>query len=250
MTNQKAIQDASKVIKNSSKTVKKSTFTRTLFGSVLVLLAAVGIGMVIREYRFRSLKENYPAQASKSIQPLDIPKTNQAPKEPEVQNIKEQLPIEEVFVAPERLKPETVDTPPLPEADAGSQSSTKTQTEVAEVPQYKNLRLKDPVYKEQLGRYVLSFVGYDPEAEEIWATLINDPNLSGGVRQDLIEDLNENGFSSGNGRIATVDDLPLILYRLQLIESFSPYAMDEINADAFEEVNKDLVNMATRLTQQ
>jgi hypothetical protein len=247
MTNQTPPEDAGKAVKNSSNTAQRPISTRTLAGAVLVLLAALGIGMIIREFRFRLAVEKLPAQTPKTVQPPDILETNQAPKEPEIQNIQEQLPVEEVFVSPE---PESVDQPPIPTVDIGGQSSTGARAETAEVPQYKDPRLNDPVFKEQLGRYVLSFVGYDPEAEEIWAALINDPSLSGQVRQDLIEDLNENGFSDGNGRIATVDDLPLILYRIQLVELFAPYAMDEVNSDAFDEVYKDLVNMSVRLTQQ
>jgi hypothetical protein len=250
MTNQTPVGDASKVVKNSSNTVQKPISIRTLVGSVLVLLAAAGIGMIIREFRFRSAGEKPLVQAPKAVQTPDIQETRQTPKEPEIQNIQEQLPIEEVFVEPEPLVPEPVGPPPIPTVDIGGQSSTGARAETAEVPQYQDPRLNDPVFKEQLGRYVLSFVGNDPSADEIWAVLINDPSLSGQVRQDLIEDLNENGFSGGNGRVATVDDLLLILYRIQLIELHAPDAMDEVNADAFDEAYKDLVNMAVRLTQQ
>jgi hypothetical protein len=44
-----------------------------------------------------------------------------------------------------------------------------------------------------------------------------------------------------------MDDLPVIKYRIELIEGLSPYAMDKVNADAFDEAHKDLVNMADRL---
>jgi hypothetical protein len=44
-----------------------------------------------------------------------------------------------------------------------------------------------------------------------------------------------------------LDDLPVIKYRIQLIEELEPYAMDQVNADAFQEAHKDLVNMANRL---
>jgi hypothetical protein len=107
----------------------------------------------------------------------------------------------------------------------------------------------DPAVKEGLGRQALNFVGADPAADAIWVWLINDPELSPKVRQDLIEDLNENGFSDGNGRRPTVDDLPLIESRLLLIEEQAPFAMDEVNAAAFAEAYKDLANMWWRLTQ-
>ena len=62
----------------------KKIGTKTLAGAVLVLLGAAGIGMVIREFRFRSSGEKHPAQAPKAVQPRDIPRTRQAPKEPEL----------------------------------------------------------------------------------------------------------------------------------------------------------------------
>jgi hypothetical protein len=107
-----------------------------------------------------------------------------------------------------------------------------------------------PAVKEELGRWALNHVGADDEATEIWLELINDPELSAKVRQDLIEDLNENGFSGGNGRTATVDDLPLIASRIQLIEEHAATALDETNAAAFAEAYKDLVNLWQRLSQQ
>jgi hypothetical protein len=35
----------------------------------------------------------------------------------------------------------------------------------------------------------------------------------------------------------------LIVSRIQLIEELAPYAMDQVNADAFREAYKDLVNL-------
>jgi hypothetical protein len=99
-----------------------------------------------------------------------------------------------------------------------------------------------------LARAALSFVGADPEAEAYWYGAINDPKLSANERKDLIEDLNEDGLS--DPRRPGPEDLPLILSRLALIEEAAPYAMDEVNADAFQEAYKDLVNLAARLAQR
>ena len=63
-----------------------------------------------------------------------------------------------------------------------------------------------------------------------------------------IEDLNEEGFADPKN--LTPDDLPLILTRLALIEEHAPDAMDEVNAAAFAEAYKDLMNMAARLMQR
>jgi hypothetical protein len=71
---------------------------------------------------------------------------------------------------------------------------------------------------------------------------INDPTLPPNERQDLIEDLNEDGLS--DPKHPTTDDLPLIFNRLLIIETVGPDAMDSVNANAFGEAYKDLVNLA------
>ena len=99
---------------------------------------------------------------------------------------------------------------------------------------------KEPI-QDPVAREALAFVGLDLEAEEYWYTAINDASLSAHERQDLIEDLNEEGFP--DPKHPTVDDLPLILNRIVLIEELAWDAMDKVNADAFAEAYKDLVNM-------
>jgi hypothetical protein len=98
----------------------------------------------------------------------------------------------------------------------------------------------EPV-SDPLARAALSYVGADPAAEGYWVAAINDPNLSADERQNLIEDLNEDGLS--DPRNPGIEDLPLIWNRIQLIEELAPYAMDQVNFDAFEEAYKDLWNM-------
>ena len=90
-------------------------------------------------------------------------------------------------------------------------------------------------------RLALAMVGADAVAEAYWFGAINDPNLPAKERQDLIEDLNEEGFADPKN--ITSDDLPLILNRIELIEELAPDAMDSVNAAAFQEAYKDLLNM-------
>jgi hypothetical protein len=99
-----------------------------------------------------------------------------------------------------------------------------------------------------LSREALAYVGADPMAEAIWVDAINDPNLSAHERSDLIEDLNEEGFA--DPKHPSEEEIPLIENRLALIESLAPDAMDEVNAAAFDEAYKDLVNMYNRLQVQ
>ena len=71
---------------------------------------------------------------------------------------------------------------------------------------------------------------------------INDARLSADERQNLIEDLNEDGLS--DPKHPSEEDLPVILNRLALIEDLAPEAMDQVNLDAFAEAYKDLENLA------
>ncbi|HSU56250.1 MAG TPA: hypothetical protein VLT36_19480 [Candidatus Dormibacteraeota bacterium] len=108
-------------------------------------------------------------------------------------------------------------------------------------PAQANKPAKEPL-KDPDARLALSMVGADPDAEAYWFGAINDPALPAHERQDLIEDLNEDGLS--DPKHPAPEDLPLILNRLQLIELLGPSAMDKVNADAFEEAYKDLLNLA------
>ena len=102
-------------------------------------------------------------------------------------------------------------------------------------------KAKEPP-QDPVARVALAFVGADPDAEAYWCEAINDPNLSEHERSDLIEDLNEDGLS--DPKRPTLEDLPLILNRLRLIQELAPEAMDQVNLDAFAEAYKDLLNLA------
>ncbi len=210
---------------------------KRLAGAVLVLAAAAAVGVAIREYRFRSWERH---QAQKTARPADVPKTAQAPKEPESQ---EQLPVEEVVVEPEAPAPEPVSPPTSPQTT--SQADSTIQAEAPAAPSGQDSGSDDPAVKERRGRAALAMIGHNPEADEVWIQAINDPTLSASARSNLIEDLNEDGLQYRN---LTTADLPVIQYRIELIEGLRPYAMDKTNADAFDEARKDLVNMEARLT--
>jgi len=118
-------------------------------------------------------------------------------------------------------------------------SQGKTPQVAAATP---GVRPGKPPIQDPMARAALSYVGADPDAELYWYQAINDPSLGPQERQDLIEDLNEDGLSDPHH--PTADDLPLILNRIQIIEGVVWDAMDEVNADAFLEAYKDLVNLA------
>jgi hypothetical protein len=127
---------------------------------------------------------------------------------------------------------------------AGAIPTTRDVTGVSHF-KAKNNPKSGPAKKDGLDRPIarqaLDLVGADPMAEAIWAQAINDPMISAHERQDLIEDLNENGFD--DPAHPSADDLPLIENRLAIIEELAPLAMDDVNAAAFAEAYKDLVKM-------
>jgi len=120
----------------------------------------------------------------------------------------------------------------------GGQTNVRPQNVASQTAQ--PTQPSEPV-SDPLARAALSYVGADPAAEGYWVAAINDPNLFADERQNLIEDLNEDGLS--DPRNPGIEDLPLIWNRIQLIEELAPYAMDQVNYDAFEEAYKDLWNM-------
>jgi hypothetical protein len=136
-------------------------------------------------------------------------------------------------------------TPLASAGEAAATTATAAQAEASPatgsgpVPQAGKPPIQDP-----LARAALSLVGVDPDAELYWYEAINDPALPAQERQDLIEDLNEDGLSDPQN--PTLDDLPLILSRIALIEEVFWDAMDDVNADAFLEAYKDLVDLADR----
>ena len=89
-------------------------------------------------------------------------------------------------------------------------------------------RAKDRELKDPLAREALQFVGADIASTEIWSRSINNRDLPKNERQDLIEDLNEDGFQ--DPKRLTHEDLPLILSRIELIELLAPSAIDDVNA--------------------
>lgn len=95
--------------------------------------------------------------------------------------------------------------------------------------------LQDP-----LARVALAYVGADIRAEAYWVDAIFDPTLPDEERDDLMEDLNEVGFS--NGKLPGPGDLPLIINRIAIVEELVPYA-DDFMYEHLSEAHKDLMNM-------
>jgi hypothetical protein len=110
-------------------------------------------------------------------------------------------------------------------------------------PQKQNLgrvaNPKEPI-QDPNARVALSLVGVDPDAEAYWLGAITDPNLSKQEREDLMEDLNEDGLS--DPKHPGPEDMPLIANRIRLIEEIVPYA-DDFMLEHLGEAHKDLSNL-------
>jgi hypothetical protein len=127
------------------------------------------------------------------------------------------------------------------------QESLGAQAVAIAARSFNDPRITDPAHKEPLARLALSYVGADAQANEFYQQAINDMSLAKGHRKNLIEDLNEDGFSDLKNLGAR--DLPLIENRIELIKQLAPQATDPINIAAFKEAFKDLVNMRARVQQ-
>jgi hypothetical protein len=152
------------------------------------------------------------------------------------------------------LPPPAPSVPQLPAPRVRAFKSTAPKQTPAPAPVVKAPAQPQPanngggkVWVDPVARDALSYVGVDPAAEAVWADAINDPALPPNERKDLIEDLNEDGFA--DPKRITPDDVPLIASRMALIEQSAPYAMDQVNADAFDEAYKDLTNMLAKASQ-
>jgi hypothetical protein len=173
--------------------------------------------------------------------------TSALPAEEETQTESRQarVTVEPGFFPSRGAPLQPLETPASTELDhsASTQAAQVIEPNLAPVsatPRTRTVNAKEPL-EDPIARIALAFVGADPEAEEYWFYAINDPNLPPGERRDLIEDLNEDGLT--DPKQPNSDDVPLILNRLWIIERLAPYAMDEVNANAFAEAYKDLLNL-------
>jgi len=131
----------------------------------------------------------------------------------------------------------------LPEVQAANKDVQPVAKKKKSANQNGQPKKAKPPIQDPDARDALSLVGADPEAEAYWVSAINNPNLPAEERKDLIEDLNEDGLSDPHH--PGPQDMPVILNRIQLIEEVAPDSMDQVNADAFAEAYKDLVNLAS-----
>jgi hypothetical protein len=130
----------------------------------------------------------------------------------------------------ERAGSSSASTPARTSANKDGPLKTPTQTAQAKEP------LHDPD-----ARVALGLVGIDAEAEAYWLEAISDSSLPDKEREDLMEDLNEEGLS--DHKRPGPEDFPLIMNRLAIVEEIAPHA-DEFMLPHLREAYKDLLNLA------
>ncbi len=106
----------------------------------------------------------------------------------------------------------------------------------------------NPDGKERLGRFALNFAGLNAQADNLWQKAIFDKVISVKDRNELIEDLNQDGFEST--RNPTQRDLLLIRNRLALIARYRGQTDEPGITAGFDEVQRDLQRMLERSTQK
>ena len=137
---------------------------------------------------------------------------------------------------PEKV-PAVETKPQIQPAPTNAQPAAKPQNVAAQTapPANANGPIQYPT-----ARVALGLVGADPDAEQYWEAAIFDPSLPDQEREDLMEDLNEDGLS--DPQHPGPQDLPLIVNRIRIIEQLAPYA-DDFMLEHLGEAHKDLVNM-------
>lgn len=196
--------------------------TRTLvLGILAAVMVAIGI-IVVAQRKAETSSAKEPAGQPATSQPMTTPVATQSESTPAAS------PTE------------------TPAAESGLVAQSDTQNHRAKpmevTPVEPSMKINGYEVQDPLARVALAEIGSDPAAEAYWIGAINDSSLPAEERKDLIEDLNEDGLS--DPRHPSVQDMPLILRRIRLIEQLAPSAMDDVNRDALAEAYKDLVGLA------
>jgi hypothetical protein len=186
---------------------------------ILVLVFVVAVAAVVAGIYFTNSRtedvvaEQTPSPKSPAVAEAPAPTVTPAPEtKPEIQPAQT-----EVKPVARSQKPATQNPQPAP-------------------PQKQKEPLQDPA-----ARVALACVGADPGAEAYWLGAIYDTSLPDAEREDLMEDLNEDGLS--DPKHPGPQDLPLILNRLALIEQIAPNA-DDFMLEHLGEAYKDLLNLS------
>jgi hypothetical protein len=165
--------------------------------------------------------------ASRKTEPVNVSQPPVSPAPAPAPAVSESTPPMKMPAA--EIKPEA------PPAAVPAKANPQKIVTQAAPPANANGQLQDPT-----ARVALSLVGADPAAEQYWTAAIFDPSLPDQEREDLMEDLNEDGLS--DPQRPGPQDLPLIANRIRIIEQIAPYA-DDFMLEHLWEADKDLRSM-------
>jgi len=142
-------------------------------------------------------------------------------------------------VPPEEIAPQQNAPPPTPLPQTNTPRNKRPQPAGGQPAQGKGSQ--KPPLQDPMARAAMSLVGVDPDAEAYWLAAIFDSSLPDQEREDLIEDLNEEGLS--DHKRPGPEDFPVIMNRLAIISEVAPHA-DEFMLPHLREAYKDLLNLA------
>jgi hypothetical protein len=202
----------------------------TLAAGLVVLFLCIAILVFVKQQERKvqapeARREAPLAQAPDLTTPIEKPLVTPAPWE--------SLPVES-NTGPLDGKPQTL------VKKTAAQVNEKTEKPM---PAQKAPAKDEKVVQDPLAREALIFVGLDEDAEMYWFAAIQDPTLPTSERQDLIDDLNEEGLP--DPKHPTMDDLPLILSRLEIIKEIAPSVPEGLD---WKESYDDLLNLAALAT--
>jgi type II secretory pathway pseudopilin PulG len=194
---------------------------------VLLIIAIVSTvaRVVIIRHRQNELAAAERAASQKAARAAELERLSQPPPKPQ--------PAPEPVAVP----PPAVEAPPATEPPNVNRPVAPAAPPPAAPPVTPGGNRE--VRQDPLARVALSLVGVDPYAEAYWLEAIYDTNLSDREREDLMEDLNEEGLS--NPRQPAPEDFPLIANRLRILEDLIPNVSDPFMLEHIGEAYKDLL---------
>jgi type II secretory pathway pseudopilin PulG len=213
---------------NASNSKRMKTGKAILLTASVIAIGAAVAGVWIVHQRQQRQAEAWEAARQRAARAAEL----------------DQLAKQSPPVAPPASAP-TVSSQPTPEIPSSPQPTNvpkrpnpPAQPSVVQSGQPAPARreLQDP-----LARVALGMVGADADAEAYWLDAIYNPDLPDQEREDLMEDLNEDGLS--DPRHPGPWDYPLIMNRITLIDQIVPTA-DQFMLPHLWEAYKDLWNLA------
>ena len=208
--------------------------TKTVSVLGVIAVSAAATWMFFKQPAQRETAASNAMAVHAPSPPIETPPLTAAPELSDIQPSLADAPPP----LPERPPAPAIPPSPRPaKLSAGAPSQPRNASKPAVAPG----RKPKPPLLDPTARVAMSFVGADPEAEAYWLEAIFDPSLPDQEREDLMEDLNEEGLS--DHKRPGPEDLPLIINRLALIEQIAPEA-DEFMLPHLQEAYKDLVNLA------